>query len=538
MTFAAPGRRRSRGAIDAGAAGARGEVVARARARWSSVGRPDARASRWSCGARTARRSAEGRLGRIWVRGPSLLHGLPGRSRPPPPGRSATAGSTPGTWASCVGGELHVHGRAKDLVIVRGANHAPEEFEAALAGLEGLRPGCAVALGFAPDGGTGRRCSCWPSGSGAARGRRTGRSRRRCATRCWTRTGVAPPHGAPPRARHAAAHLLRASSARGEALRRFQAGTLLAAAEGRPPLAGAGRPAPGWPAARARRRARSVTLRDVMVVGGGPAGLAGGGGGAVRGLDALVLERRALPGRQGLRGGAPPRRACGPSRRSGAVRQPRLRTPGPRCAAIRWIHEAGTAAEVRLPAPGRASASGARRSRRRSPRGRARPAPRCASGPRSSRTGATPTERGRRWPAARSFAGASWSPPTASPRRSGSEKGSDPPRAPRRFGLRRHLALVPWTDAVEVHFSRGVEAYVTPVGPRRVGVAFLFEEGTAPDFESAPGPLPGAGRPARPGAFRLGARRGGPARAGCLRPRAGPAGPRRRRRRVRGRHHR
>jgi acyl-CoA synthetase (AMP-forming)/AMP-acid ligase II len=49
-------------------------------------------------------------------------------------------------------GELHVHGRAKDVVIVRGANHAPDEFEDALAGLPGLRRGCAVALGVESDG--------------------------------------------------------------------------------------------------------------------------------------------------------------------------------------------------------------------------------------------------------------------------------------------------------------------------------------------------------------------------------------------------
>jgi acyl-CoA synthetase (AMP-forming)/AMP-acid ligase II len=55
-----------------------------------------------------------------------------------------------GDLGFALGGALHVHGRAKDLVIVRGANHAPDEFEAALAGLPGLRPGCAVALGFTP----------------------------------------------------------------------------------------------------------------------------------------------------------------------------------------------------------------------------------------------------------------------------------------------------------------------------------------------------------------------------------------------------
>jgi acyl-CoA synthetase (AMP-forming)/AMP-acid ligase II len=46
-----------------------------------------------------------------------------------------------------------VHGRAKDVVIVRGANHAPEEFELALSAVPGLRPGCAVAVGLEVDGG-------------------------------------------------------------------------------------------------------------------------------------------------------------------------------------------------------------------------------------------------------------------------------------------------------------------------------------------------------------------------------------------------
>jgi acyl-CoA synthetase (AMP-forming)/AMP-acid ligase II len=49
-------------------------------------------------------------------------------------------------------GELFVCGRHKDIVIVRGANHAPEEFEAALDELAGVRTGCAVAVGFVPAG--------------------------------------------------------------------------------------------------------------------------------------------------------------------------------------------------------------------------------------------------------------------------------------------------------------------------------------------------------------------------------------------------
>ncbi len=43
----------------------------------------------------------------------------------------------------------------------------------------------------------------------------------------------------------------------------------------------------------------------------------------------------------------------------------------------------------------------------------------------------------------------------------------------RRFGLRRHVRLTPWTDYVEVHWAPAAEAYVTPVGPDLVGIALL-----------------------------------------------------------------
>jgi flavin-dependent dehydrogenase len=45
--------------------------------------------------------------------------------------------------------------------------------------------------------------------------------------------------------------------------------------------------------------------------------------------------------------------------------------------------------------------------------------------------------------------------------------------APRRFGLRRHAELAPWSAHVEVHWSASAEAYVTPVGPSLVGIAIL-----------------------------------------------------------------
>jgi flavin-dependent dehydrogenase len=47
--------------------------------------------------------------------------------------------------------------------------------------------------------------------------------------------------------------------------------------------------------------------------------------------------------------------------------------------------------------------------------------------------------------------------------------------APRqRFGVRRHYAVAPWTDLVEVYWTSRCEAYVTPVGPDLVGVALLW----------------------------------------------------------------
>jgi flavin-dependent dehydrogenase len=51
-----------------------------------------------------------------------------------------------------------------------------------------------------------------------------------------------------------------------------------------------------------------------------------------------------------------------------------------------------------------------------------------------------------------------------------------PPRRRARIGVRRHFYVEPWCERVEVHFAPGVEAYVTPIADDVVGVAFLFEK--------------------------------------------------------------
>lgn len=59
----------------------------------------------------------------------------------------------------------------------------------------------------------------------------------------------------------------------------------------------------------------------------------------------------------------------------------------------------------------------------------------------------------------------------------------------RRFGVRRHFAMAPWTDLVEVHWGPACEAYVTPVGPDELGVALLWSGGKA-DFDDLLDRLP------------------------------------------------
>lgn len=49
-----------------------------------------------------------------------------------------------------------------------------------------------------------------------------------------------------------------------------------------------------------------------------------------------------------------------------------------------------------------------------------------------------------------------------------------------RYGLRTHYRVAPWSDLVEVHWSAHAEAYVTPVAPDLVGVAVLAPRGAAP----------------------------------------------------------
>ena len=51
-----------------------------------------------------------------------------------------------------------------------------------------------------------------------------------------------------------------------------------------------------------------------------------------------------------------------------------------------------------------------------------------------------------------------------------------PSGGPRRWGIRRHHLMTPWSDCVEVYWSDDTEAYVTPVADDCVGIAILTSQ--------------------------------------------------------------
>lgn len=60
-----------------------------------------------------------------------------------------------------------------------------------------------------------------------------------------------------------------------------------------------------------------------------------------------------------------------------------------------------------------------------------------------------------------------------------------PTRRRTRLGLRRHYRQAPWSDRVEVFWSPHSEAYITPVGPDCVGVAVLYDGDPSPEGRGA-----------------------------------------------------
>ncbi len=100
---------------------------------------------------RGRRELPERRVGRVLVRGPSLMEGYLGLER-------ATARAMSAGWLDTgdlgfiADGDLYLTGRAKDVLILRGRNHSPVEVEHAVDTVVGVRTGCAAAASFMPEG--------------------------------------------------------------------------------------------------------------------------------------------------------------------------------------------------------------------------------------------------------------------------------------------------------------------------------------------------------------------------------------------------
>ncbi|MEV0890525.1 NAD(P)/FAD-dependent oxidoreductase [Promicromonospora sp. NPDC050262] len=241
---------------------------------------------------------------------------------------------------------------------------------------------------------------------------------------------------------------------------------------------------------------RAAADVDVLVVGAGPVGLAAAVHARAAGLDVLVVDHRAgtldkacgeglLPGAlravQALGADPPGHVLTGISYRAPGRHADHEFTAGPgrgvrrttlhealraraadvgahrTCGRVTVLRQDAAGVEIEV-APGRADDG--------------HPARDAADGD-AGTAGAPITVRGR-WllgcdglhSAVRRLAGLDVRPGPGAGRGAGRPAGS-------RYGLRRHFAVTPWTDLVEVHWSPHAEAYVTPVAPDLVGVALL-----------------------------------------------------------------
>jgi len=87
--------------------------------------------------------------GRIWVKGPSVMHGYYNRTETPIVDHWLDTGDLGFLFDD----HLFVTGRAKDVIILRGRNHAPHAIESAVSSVDGIRTGCVVAVGdIQPEG--------------------------------------------------------------------------------------------------------------------------------------------------------------------------------------------------------------------------------------------------------------------------------------------------------------------------------------------------------------------------------------------------
>ena len=113
---------------------------------------------------RGAREAPAGRIGEIWVTGPSKCLGYWNRpelseqifeARIDGDAEDATTWLRTGDLGFMQDDELFICGRAKDLIIIRGLNYHPQDIERIVEEDPAIRPGCVAAFAVEKDGGEG-----------------------------------------------------------------------------------------------------------------------------------------------------------------------------------------------------------------------------------------------------------------------------------------------------------------------------------------------------------------------------------------------
>ncbi|HEY3450648.1 MAG TPA: fatty acyl-AMP ligase [Myxococcales bacterium] len=133
----------------------------------------------------------EGRVGRVQVQGPSVFREYLGQPE-------ATAQVLRDGWLDTgdlgflLDGELYLHGRSKDMVILRGRKHAPQEIEQALDDCPGARRGCVAAVGVLAASGEGEELVVLVERGHGARPEDDGDLAARASRQISERTGLVP----------------------------------------------------------------------------------------------------------------------------------------------------------------------------------------------------------------------------------------------------------------------------------------------------------------------------------------------------------
>jgi len=97
------------------------------------------------------RRLGPDEVGQILVKGPSLMTGYLDQPERTAEVLGRGGWLVTGDLGLISADQLYLVGRIKDLLILRGRNHAPEEVERAVDAVEGVRTGCAVAVSWLPE---------------------------------------------------------------------------------------------------------------------------------------------------------------------------------------------------------------------------------------------------------------------------------------------------------------------------------------------------------------------------------------------------